>query len=220
MQIVLPQWVWIVLSILVPIAVWAARAWLLKRIETSAEAIVKRNLAEHQLTLDKELEAHRASLTHKTESLKSALHRAAADYSIYAEKRHAAIADLYASFLRAQEKALNRTTDDGRTPLDTEQQRRKWAERALDGRNDAHEAYYRNVLYLPWTVEAQAKEVIGAFDDVFVEHLPPTTAQDTLKAIRHLHQVMANLLSESRRELSQSSKIGRKDLARASTVDE
>lgn len=78
------------------------QTWLTRRITSSIEENATLRLARSQLDLDKELEGFRSALNAEFERLRSRLGREAADYEIWAQKRHEATAKLFAEYLRAE----------------------------------------------------------------------------------------------------------------------
>jgi len=159
---------------------------------------VKKRLANHQLDLDKELEVHRASLIQQTESLKGTLQRSATDYSIYAQKRHAAVADLYAAFLRAQAKATDRMGLDGGAPLaDDVAQANLIVDRTISARKAAYEAFFQNALFLPRSLAIEASPVESAthFTIYLLSTFAP--AKDLMLIERKQSSIWARCLSFS-----------------------
>jgi hypothetical protein len=175
---------------------------LKERIRTGIGEEFQKRLAAQQLVLDKELEAHKAALTIAAERLRSELARSSSDFAIYAQRRHDAITELFAAFLRAELLIQDRT--DLADPDDPSDMRENAYRRVIRARNDAYEAHYRNVLYLPDDIEAAATEVLHAFhklaveysDDVGATHSSRGAARDTLRA------KLAGLQRKAREELS------------------
>jgi hypothetical protein len=198
----------VAVSATLPAGAFLAKMLLPAYINAKVDEAVKKRLAAHQLDLDKDLEAHKATLTRQTETLKGVLQRSATDYGIYAQKRHTAVAELFAAFLRAEAKANDRTGPEGGAPHANDvAQSNLIIERVIAARNEAQDAFFAHALYLPSSLSTAATAVRDAFHDVFVEYVSPTDRPnvDRGKALKHLHEMLQLLLTASRRELSQSS---------------
>jgi hypothetical protein len=83
------------------------KQWLTKRIDAEVEEGLRQRLAAHQLSLDKEMEGFRKQLERESDRARALLNKEAVDYSIYAQRRHDAIARLFDELLHAEVRATS-----------------------------------------------------------------------------------------------------------------
>lgn len=176
--------------------------WAMEHIRAGVDEAVSRRLAALQLDLDKDLERHRTDLSIAAERIRSSLSRAASDFSIYAQRRHDAVSNLFAEFLRCE--ALTNDQKDIRSEDEPPDGRETLVSRVIRARNEANEAYYRNVLYLPEELDTAVTEARDAFHDLLVEYLSPseTPNQSKGRARDALRGAMLRLQALARAELA------------------
>jgi hypothetical protein len=137
----------------------------------------------------------------KIEELRSNLVRIGTDYAIYVQKRHAAIALLYAELLEAEYLVggnMKKPYSHG--------EKKKPEETAGIAVNKALEAYFVNALYLTEELSEGAWRIcdlIGELADAICDP-SDTPAQDRGAIRRELRQALDSFLVDARRELSQS----------------
>jgi hypothetical protein len=216
--------------------------WLNRRIEAGVDHGLRVRLAEHQHGLNKQLEEHRSELESEREKLRSGLDKTTADYRIYIERRANAVSELFAAFLAAELKAIDRSmfmlpaaddlNEEGLEQLLSRLQvksqvaaqiREAWNARsgadslireaahalkyklAMDARENAHDAYFRTVLYLPPAIEQAALAVRDYFHTVAGDHAIPSERGP--KYVEHktrLRFLMLELQNAARHELGAS----------------
>jgi hypothetical protein len=137
----------------------------------------------------------------RIEELRSNLVRTGADYEIYAQKRHAAIALLYAEMLEA-EYLVGGTI---KRPYSFGEKKRP-EETAGIAVNKALDAYFVNALYLTEELSEGACRICDLIGELANAICDPsdTPARDRSVKRQELRQALESFLVNARRELSQS----------------
>lgn len=218
--------------------------WLSGKIAAGVDRELREKLATHQHDLDRQLEMHRAHLAVEREQLRSSLDKSITDYRIYAERRADAIMGLFASFLAAELKAMDRSMfslpdsqeisaqaleellqqlrvlpPQAALIRDAYEHRRGTdtlihdAAKALkyrlvmEARDEAHEAYYRAVLYLPPAIDQAALAVRDYFHMIAVDHAVPSgRGPEYVQHNTRLRFLMLQLQNAAQAELSSSTR--------------
>ncbi len=184
------------------------QTYLQARITAGVDEAVRKRLAAFQLDLDKELEAHRNELGVAAEHIRASLARGTSDYAIYAQRRHDAVSNLYADFLRAE--ATTKNFRDLATESDPPDSRKEdMVARVIRARNEAYEAYYRNTLYLPDTLDQTATAVLDEFHKLLVEYVAPNDSPNVSRG---------RISTQLRFEMLNLQRLSREELARARPV--
>jgi hypothetical protein len=178
--------------------------WIQELIKAGVDEAMKRRLATLQLDLDKDLERHRTELAVAAEHIRSSLARSTSDFSIYAQRRHDAIAGLFADVLRAEMLANDRSNL--RDPENAQDAREDMSARVIRARNDAYEAYYRHALYLPEELDELAVAARDSFHDLLVEYVAPNDSPNVSRgsARKNIRTQLLHFQTKARSELSQS----------------
>jgi hypothetical protein len=93
--------------VLLPAARWLTLRYVGKSIDARIDEGVQRRLAEFKAELDERAAILKASLDGEAERVRSALTRGTSDFTIWAQRRHVATADLFAAYLRCESKATD-----------------------------------------------------------------------------------------------------------------
>jgi len=196
------NWLWGVLAAPVTgVVIWVLRQWISEQIRAGADEAVKKRLAALQLDLDKELERHRSELQASAEVLRASLSKSTTDFAIYAQRKHDAVAGLFAGILENVDVFYVMIQGIGPPESDVA----TLAKRAPTARNGAGHAYFRHALYLTEELDNAAREVLETVDSFAADFLlgEPITEKSRSK-LETLQQQMERLQLLSRAELSRA----------------
>lgn len=199
---IMPDWAYQVGSIAISVSVTSGIvAKIAEKYFTSRiDARVTERIEAYKAELTKEIEEFRAGLNYEAELVRNSLSRSAADYSLYAAKRHEAIADMMSAFVTAEANLRNTFDEVGYIRDSTPPAGNRGVVRAAW--RDVSAGRNRNLIYITQELDDMAFAALDRIEAL--EHAFDADISARNAALVAVHDSFADLMLAARKEVALS----------------